>query len=120
LGKDGLGRTFHHNYSPFHDDQPVGQGGNLRHVVGDKDHSQLALFLQPLNLPEHILPTPGIQTSCRFIQHQYRRFHGQNPGYGNPPLFTSAELKGRTFRQGHINIHRGQSPFHSGTDFLIG
>ena len=85
-----LGRfTDLFDFSMVHYDDLVGQAHRLGLVVGDVDAGQAELALDLADFPPHVDPQLGVEIGQRLVKQQYRGFHDQCPGQGDPLLLAT-------------------------------
>jgi len=61
-------------------------------VVGDVDHRDVEVPLDPADLQPHVLAQPGVQVRQRLVQQQHSRLGDQCPGQRDPLLLTAGKL----------------------------
>jgi hypothetical protein len=91
-------------------------------IVGDVEHRQPQLHVQPFQLQPHLLPESGVEVRQGLVEKKQRRLSHDGPSQGDPLLLTSGQLVGIPLRvlrhiaagQRIVHAFGSQVPRHSG------
>ena len=94
VAQQGLGRSFLDDAARVHHRQPLGDGGQHREVVGDEDHGQPALGLDPRQEGEHLGLDHHVERGRGLVGDQEAGIAGEGHGDHHALLLAAGELVG--------------------------
>ena len=91
--EDRVHRTLLHLVTQIHHHHVVGHLGDHAHVVGDQDHREAALLLQPADQLQDLRLGGHIQRRGGFVGDQDARFRGEREGDHHPLAQSAGQLE---------------------------
>ena len=102
LRKNLLSGAFGDLCAFVHHDHIIGKARDIVHTVADEDDAHIALFVEPMDRFEDAVAPEGIESSCRLVEDEVARTHGDNASDGDAAFLPAGKLEGRAILPGIV------------------
>ncbi len=99
-GKDGVGRAFLHHAAEIHHDDPVADVPDHVEIVGDEQHGEPEVALQPGEQIDDLRLDRDVERRDRLVRDDEARLHRERAGDDDPLALAAGELMRIAVRMG--------------------
>ena len=117
--QDVFRRVELHHAPLVHDDDAVGQGQGLVHVVGDEDDGLPQLLLEPLDQLLEGIARDGVERAEGLVHQDDLGVRGQRPNDAHALLLPAGELRGVALQKALVQPHAFHEPLRRGAPALL-